>query len=347
MNGKVRFGIVGAGAIASAYAKAFQGSKLARIVAVADIRPECAQALAERIGCAGFGSHREMALGAELDAVIVCTPPATHAAIALHFLSRGVHVLCEKPLSVDLQSAATMLDAAQKKGVILTMASKFRYVDDVVRAKDIAESGILGDLVLVENVFASRVDMSTRWNSDPKVSGGGVLIDNGTHSVDIMRYFLGALADVQVMEGKRIQGLPVEDTVRMFVRSQNSVLGSIDLSWSINKQQDSYISLHGPHGTVLVGWKESKYRLSSLSDWIVFGNGYDKAQALRRQIDNFAKAVLGEERLLITAEDALASVQVIAAAYAALRRSAWTRVDVPPLAELGDERSVAPAISSA
>jgi predicted dehydrogenase len=195
-----------------------------------------------------------------------------------------------------------------------------------VRAKGIVTSGLLGEVVLFENAFTSRVDMAQRWNAKPEISGGGVLIDNGTHSVDLTRYFLGPLAEVQVVEGKRSQGLPVEETVRIFVRSRAGVLGSIDLSWSINKELDSYLNIYGSHGTVSVGWKESRYRQSSGRDWIVFGTGYNKLQALANQIDNFAGAIRGLEALLITPEDALASVEVIEAAYADLRRSHWLAV---------------------
>jgi predicted dehydrogenase len=327
-DGKIRFGMVGAGAIAQAYAQAFQECEAARLVGVADLRLEAAEAIAETLDCRGFSSYETMAEAGPLDAVVVCTPPVTHPEICCWFLERGVHTLCEKPLAVDSDSANTMFDAAARGGAKLTMASKFRYVDDVTRAKAIVTSGILGDLVLFENTFTGYVDMSSRWNSDPAVSGGGVLIDNGTHSVDIMRYFLGPLAELQVVEGKRIQSLWVEDTVRMFVRSTSGVMGTIDLSWTIDKRQPNYISIYGSQGTVLVGWKESKYRRSSDQDWIVFGNGYRKVDAFKNQIDNFARAIRGEEMPVINPSDAVASVEVIEAAYEALKRNQWEPVSV-------------------
>jgi predicted dehydrogenase len=325
-DAKVRFGLVGAGGIAQSYAQAFQQCESGRLVAVADVREDAARALAEGLGCQSYDSYQTMARKTKLDAVIVCTPPVTHAEICQYFLEHLTHVLCEKPFTIDVKSARRLVDIAAKAGVKLTMGSKFRYVDDVIRAKSIVTSGILGEIILFENAFTARVDMSARWNSDPAISGGGVLIDNGAHSVDLMRYFLGPLADVQVVEGKRVQGLPVEDTVRIFVHSVGGVMGSIDLSWSLNKELDSYINIYGSHGTISVGWKESKYRQSSSSDWIVFGKGYNKVQAFRSQIDNFARAILGTEMPLITAEDALASVEAIEAAYNSLRRVHWTAV---------------------
>jgi predicted dehydrogenase len=327
MTDPVRFALVGAGGIAQSYAQAFEDCPDGRLVAVADVRTEAARALAERFGCPHYSSHEELAGQADtFDAVIVCTPPSTHEEITAHFLEQRRHVLCEKPFTLDSASARRMLAAAGRAGVLLTMASKFRYVDDVLRARSIMESGILGEIILFENAFTARVDMAGRWNADPRVSGGGVLIDNGAHSVDLMRYFLGPLGDVQVIEGKRVQGLAVEDTVRIFVRSVGGVMGSIDLSWSINKELDSYLNIYGSHGTVAVGWKDSRYRQTSSRDWVVFGKGYNKVQAFRSQIGNFARAIRGEERLRITAEDAVASVEVIEAAYQSLREQHWLNV---------------------
>lgn len=327
MGDRLRFGIVGAGRIAQAYAEAFETSETAHLVAVADVQSSAADALAGLAGCRSYDSYVALADGVALDAVVVCTPPATHREVALHFLSRGVPVLCEKPLCVRRASAVRMIEAAREHGTLLTMASKFRFVEDVSRARRLVLSGAVGEVVLVENAFTSHVDMRGRWNSDPRVSGGGVLIDNGTHSLDLMRHFLGPLAFVQVAEGRRSQCLEVEETVRVSVRSREGVLGSIDLSWSIDKELPWFLQIYGSGGTISVGWKESKYRLAGGGEWVTFGAGYDKVRAFRGQLDNFSRAIRGEEPLVVTPEDALASVECVEAAYAALSADRWTAVE--------------------
>jgi predicted dehydrogenase len=344
----VRFGIVGTGAIAQSYALAFESCALAEVVGVADLRQDAAASLAGKLKCESFASYSDLADGAKLDAVLIATPPNTHPEICIDFLNRGIAVLCEKPLSIDVAGAARMVDAARSTGVKMTMASKFRFVEDVVRARHLVASGILGEVVMVENFFASRVDMSKRWNSDPTVSGGGVLIDNGTHSVDLIRYFVGAPKEIHAVEGKRSQNLPVEETVHVFLRSASGVLGTVDLSWCINKELESYLRIYGSEGTISVGWKESKFLLSGSRDWKVFGRGYDKVQAFRSQIENFCKAIRGEEMLLLSLDEALASAHVIEAAYASLRQSHWVSIpltlgetpDVPGRFELGRSRAL-------
>ncbi|MBZ5593050.1 MAG: Gfo/Idh/MocA family oxidoreductase [Acidobacteriia bacterium] len=323
---KMKVGIVGAGRIAQTYAQVFAASDIAKVVGVADARRDAARAMAETLNCESFESHEAMAAAVQPEATVICTPPVTHPELCLFFLERGVHVLCEKPLAIDSASAREMLAAADRNGVKLTMASKFRYVDDVIRARSILLSGILGDLVLYESSFTAHVDMSGRWNSDPAVSGGGVLIDNGTHSLDMFRYLVGPLTEIQVIEGKRSQGLAVEETVHIFVRSTQGVMGSIDLSWTIQKDLDNYINIYGSHGTVSVGWKQSKYRQAGSRDWVVFGQGYNKLEAFQSQVNNFLRGIRGEEPLLIDSEDVLASVEAMEAGYRALQQSQWTRL---------------------
>jgi predicted dehydrogenase len=322
----MRFGMVGAGAIAHTYIQAFDQLTTGQLVGVADTRIEAAQTLAERMHCPAFTSYQEMYEETGCDAVVVCTPPITHPEICCWFLERGVHVLCEKPLAINPEDAQMMVAAAERSEATLKMASKFRYVSDVIAAKSIIASGLIGEIILFENAFTSRVDMKNRWNSDPVIAGGGVLIDNGTHSVDIMRYLLGPIAEIQVIEGRRVQEIPVEDTVRVFVRSAAGVTGTIDLSWSLNKELPYFLSIYGSTGTLHVGWKESKYRRAGDAEWTVFGRGYDKLQAFSNKLDNFVRSIQGLEPSLISFQDALASVEVISAAYDAMWRSTWVPV---------------------
>jgi predicted dehydrogenase len=329
MREKLKFGIVGAGNAAQSYAQAFEHSREAKVVAVADTCVDAAQAMAERLRCRAYKSYQHMAQDCALDAVVVCTPPVTHPDICIYLVENGIHVLCEKPFSIDEQHAQSMLTAARRAGVKLAMATKFRYVEDVVLAKSMVASGVLGELILLENVFASRVDMTSRWNAMPEISGGGVLIDNGTHSVDLLRYFLGPLAEVHALEGKRSQGLPVEETAAVLARSEGGVICRIDLSWSLTTQKDSYLDIYGSRGAISIGWRESKHLDYSRREWTVFGHGYDKLGAFASQIDNFSRALRGEEPLSITEDDTLASVLVVEAAYRALHQNQWMSVHSP------------------
>jgi predicted dehydrogenase len=323
---KLRFGLVGAGRIGQTYAEAFRSTPNATLTAIVDSNEPAASAMAKKENCRTWSSHQDLAESGAIDAVVVATPPAFHGPIALDFLKRGIPVLCEKPVSFNLEIARQIRRTAREQRVLFTMASKFRYVDDVVRARKIVGSGILGDVVLFENTFMSFVDMKNRWNSDCTISGGGVLIDNGTHSVDIMRYFIGPLSMIQAVEGPSIQGLPVDETVHVNARAMQGAIGRMDLSWSINKQTDDYIAIYGSRGTLRVGWKASLYRQAGSSTWVQFGNGYDKVQAFQGQIVNFSAAIQGYEQLLIDADDAVASVEVIQAGYESLRHDSWTQV---------------------
>jgi predicted dehydrogenase len=326
-SSQLRFALIGAGGIAQSYVQAFENHPDAKLVAVCDNRQEAAEAMAERAVCPAYTSHVALTEGGpEFDAAIISTPPATHEPIATHLVNKKIHVLCEKPFTLTTASAERMIAAAESNRVKLTMASKFRYVDDMIKVKSLVASGVLGQIVLVENKFTARVDMAGRWNADPTVSGGGVIIDNGTHSVDILRYLIGQLTEIKVVQLPNVQKLEVEDTVQLFVRSTRGIPATIDLSWSINKELESYLNVFGTHGTAMVGWKESKYRQHSARDWIKFGDGYNKVQAFRDELGNFARACRDGEPLLITAQDALASVQAIEAAYRSLREPHWTKV---------------------
>ncbi len=330
-NAQVSLALIGCGRIAQTYMQALATIPECRLQSVIDVRESAAQNVAAQFNCKAYGDFRLATEDNHVDAAVICTPPSTHAEIAKFFLENGIHVLCEKPLAVSSDQAALMLKTAEAHDCVLMMASKFRYVHDIIKAKTIVESGILGEIILFENVFCSKVDMRERWNAKMREAGGGVLIDNGSHSVDIARFLLGPIVRVQAEEGKRVQKLEVEDTARLYFRTQSDVMGVVDLSWSIHKEQESYIDLYGTDGVLSIGWKCSKYRQSEKLNWVIFGEGYNKLAAFAGQLKNFVGAIMGKEIPVITAKDGLESVRVIEAAYRSAKMNKWVEVEAGSL----------------
>jgi predicted dehydrogenase len=326
----VRLGLVGAGGIARAYADLLATSTTATCVGIADVRPGAAAGLAGALGCPAFTRADDLAGVDGLEAIVICSPPVTHAGLATQFARRGVHVLSEKPLAIDRHAAAEMIATAEDAGVILTMATKFRFCGDVNRAASLMTHGRIGGIRLVENAFTSRVDMANRWNADPAVSGGGVIADNGPHSVDLIRHLLGPVSEVLAVESCRPAGFVVEETARLHVRTEAGVDAHVDLSWSIDKSLADFLRIYGTLGEVRVGWRESAWREYG-TDWEPIGSGYAKGPAMGGAVDAFCRAVRGEAKLSVTSDDALAATTCIDAAYESLRRGGWVK-----LAELED-----------
>jgi predicted dehydrogenase len=322
----VSVAIVGCGRIGAVHLQALQSINDAKVVAVADEDAAAAKRLSTAAGCSAYSDFRTMIDRETPEMICVCTPPVSHPEISIYGLERGSNVLCEKPFAIQAACAERMIETAEKTGRYLTMASKFRFVEDVSKAKELVGGGIIGDMVLCEIAFCGRADMRSRWPSDPAISGGGVLIDNGSHAVDIVRYLLGPIGRVQAQHGRSIQKLPVEDTSMVFVETLAGVWGRIDLSWCIEKDHDAYICMHGNEGTLVVGWKSSRYRRHGQSEWVTFGEGYRKTDAFIRQHRNFIDCIRGQAKPVIDAVDSYESVRVIDVAYRSAALNKWLEV---------------------
>jgi len=318
--------IVGCGRIAEAHLQAINALPHLKLTALCDANFAAAQKLAALSATDGvelFADHRFMAEAVHLDGVIVCTPPATHPAIAIDLMERGAHVLSEKPLAIALPIARDMFAAASRYDRILTMASKFRYVDDVVAARELIRSGAIGEPVQCNVNFCSPVAMAGRWNADRALSGGGVLMDNGPHAADIMRFLFGPIISVLARHGRDVQELPVEETTQLSLETASGVLGTIDLSWSCAAATDYYLQVSGTQGVLAVGWSHSRWRRNGERDWRVLGNGYDKGRAFIAQLEQFAACLRGEALPSVSPQAALATVEVIARAYQSADQGAW------------------------
>jgi len=322
----VKFALVGCGRISQVHFTVLGQEPRADLIAVADVDSTAAEGAAEAFGAQAYTDPVRMIEAEKPDAVILCTPPNTHRELATAALAAGAHVLCEKPLAITVADAGAMVEAARTADRTLMMASKFRYMDSIIKARAILQSGILGEVILFENEFCAHVDMRNRWNSVASIAGGGVLIDNGSHSVDIVRYLCGPIQSLQALRGKQWQDIEVEDTCRVFARCEDGTTASIDLSWSIHKENAHFIHIYGTEGTLEIGWQGSRYRQSSKLDWVPFGSNYDKFQAVGSQLANFIDTILGKGRPRITTEDALESVRVVQSAYASADQNRWEPV---------------------
>jgi predicted dehydrogenase len=325
---KLKVAVVGAGGIANAYLNVIaSGVTDLEVAAIVEPHAGRAGAASANLGVPTFRDIHELvdaraSLG--IDGLLVCTPPISHVPVSSAALDAGLAVLCEKPLALNRPGLHMMLDAASRADRLVMMAAKYRYVTDVQRTKELIDAGELGEIVLFRNAFTSHLDMADRWNSRAEVAGGGVVIDRGTHSVDIARYLLGPIRHVVATETRRIQPIGVEDTAQILIRTDSGVTGTIDLSWSLGTGSQWYVTIDGTRGSVRLGWDCAE--INRGDGWIRFGEGYDRADAFARQLNDFADAVRYGTKPTISTEDAIASVAVIDAAYRSMQTGSWVRV---------------------
>jgi predicted dehydrogenase len=319
-----RLALVGAGRIATAYADVVDANRELDVVAVADIDPSAAATLAARLGCEAVQRVDDV-FDLEPDAVVLCTPPNTHPALAQLCFDHGTAVFSEKPLAVDGDVATGMAAAAARAGVLLGMATKFRFCADVDKARTLLHDGRIGGVQLIEVAFTSAVDMSDRWNSDPGVSGGGVIIDNGTHAVDLVRFIAGPIAEVLAVQHGYPAGLAVEDAATLHLRTADGTDATVDLSWSIDKSLPDFLRVYGSEGEVRVGWRASAWRRYG-EEWQSLGPGYAKDQAMGGALMAFCRARQGATPVVVHVAEAVDAARVIDACYASIRVAGWVKV---------------------
>jgi predicted dehydrogenase len=312
----VNIGIIGLGRAGAIHFDALQRLAAARVVAVCDAAVE-ARRRAEGAGIESFPTLDAMLEEVPLDGVIVCTPPAGHAEISLRCLARGLHVLCEKPLALTTWDVLTMLQAANRERRNVLVASKFRHVPEIRRARALINEGVLGELVSFEVTFCSPVDMAGRWNAQRALSGGGVIIDNGCHAFDLIAFLFGGIRRVHATRLKGLQPIDVEDSATLQLWTDGGVVGRVDLSWSLAAARDSYLVVHGSHGVLEVGWRGTRLKRAD-GDWAALGGPYDKIAAHCAMHERFVGSIGNGTEPWISAAECLQSVAAVDAAYRSL-----------------------------
>jgi predicted dehydrogenase len=292
-----------------------------QVVAVADTDFAKAEAFAAEVGARAYRSHAEMIGNESLTGVSVCTLPVTHRDIVVDVLGAGIHVLCEKPLTISLEHAREMVDAAQEKDLLLLTAFKFRFYDEVLRAKDLIDRGSFGKILSFRLMFGGYIDMAGSWYSRKELSGGGIIMDNGPHALDLIRFLLGEIRKIAAYSSK-IQDLPVEDTAQLTVSMENGAFGSVDLSWSSSNPAKTYLEIYGEDGSALLDSEGLTYRFKTWHEWKRVPNEATGPAAFARQIDHFVESIARKSSTRVNNTDGLISQALIEAAYQSLKSEA-------------------------
>ncbi len=307
--------IIGCGRIAHAHATAISERGDISLVAVVDPVEEKRREFADTYGGSAYDSIQAMLAESPPDGACLCTPPVMHEEGATELLTSGVHVLCEKPLAISSEEAQSMISQAERAERVLMVSSKFRFVEDLWEARRRIESGKIGPVVHVEVSFCSRLPLVDTWHTQPELSGGGVIMDNGPHAYDVLSVLTGDCKPrvVAAALGRGSANGRVEETAEIIVRLTGESVGRIALSWAYNSATLDYVHVHGSHGELRIAWDGGWVRCNA-DEWEEFGGGYDKGEAFRRMLDRFVKSVRGgiaPERL----DRALAAVEFVEVAY--------------------------------
>ncbi len=218
---KFGIGIIGCGLIGQKRAKALGiGGNL---VACADIDAARAQALAGTSGAKAFRDWRELIWLPEVDIVIVSTLHDSLAAITFAAIEAGKHVLVEKPAARNAKELEPVMTAAKEKGIKVHVGFNHRYHRSLRKAKEIFDSGVLGELMFIRARYGhgGRIGYDKEWRAKPEMSGGGELIDQGPHLIDLSRWFLGDFSEVQGFAHTYYWDMPVDDNGFLLLKTAN------------------------------------------------------------------------------------------------------------------------------
>lgn len=249
----MKAGIIGAGLQGRRRAQALkQCGDQVGIVAAAHL--ERAQLLASELGCEATANWEEVVAKEGVDAVIVCTPPNLHLPMCTSALKQGKHVLCEKPLARNPNEAEEIVKTARENNVKLKCGFNLRHHPAIKQAREWSDQGFIGELSFVRCRYGigGRPGYDKEWRADPQISGGGQLMDQGMHALDLSRWFLGDFTEVYgFLQTAFWDVAPLEDNAFCLLRTERGQVASIHVSWTQWRNLFSF-ELFGKDGYIIV-----------------------------------------------------------------------------------------------
>jgi predicted dehydrogenase len=274
---KLKIGVIGAGTVSEFHLNAYEANPAVEICALSDINAELLEKRALRYGVKRtFASYSDLLRCEEVDAVSVCTHNALHAECSIAALNAGKHVLCEKPMALDLKQALEMRDAAKRSGKLLMVGLARRFGEDARAFSELSKDGLFGDVYYVKASYLRRCGSPGGWFGSKAAAGGGAMTDLGIHMIDLARFLtdspkpisvyaatfqkLGERgnikrgADYRSLSAGSADAPDVEDLATAMIRFDNGMVMSLDSSFSLHTGCDrNEFELFGTKGGAKFG----------------------------------------------------------------------------------------------
>lgn len=369
-NRQLRAGIIGCGAIAGNHVAAYADQDDVQVTACMDTDPARARAFAQEHEISAWTTEVDE-LFATVDVVSICTPHPTHEALVLHAARAGVHVLCEKPLAIDVYAAERMVDSCHEAGVRLGAVFQRRYWPAAQRIRTALDDGKLGNPILArvevllhrDTAYYTATPWRGKWESD----GGGVVMTQAIHYVDLLQWFLGDVEWVMATADTFKHGayIEVEDTLAATLRFTSGALAQFTASTALTPALGQRIAVTGSAGATvsLLEYPEGSAAVNDI--WAIPGQesftfptevlddvALPEINAAlgpfhTLQVADFVRAIRDGHEPSVTGRDALRSLRTMAAMYDSLRtgrpeRPGGGASEAPPYVGQGLSFEVAP-----
>ncbi len=339
---RVNIGILGAGNISETHARAAAAIPGVRIVAVHGGNVERARRLAEAYGAAAYDSLDAFLAHQPMDIVAIGSPSGLHAEQGIAACRRGLHVLVEKPIDVTVERADALIEAAKDAGVTLGVFFQDHVQPDLVRARDAIAAGRLGRPLLasarVKWYRPPEYYAQSRWRGTWALDGGGALMNQGIHTVDLLLWMLGPVRRVAAKTATLQHAIEVEDTALAILEFESGAVATLEATTAAWPGYRRRVEISGTEGTlviehdrlVAVDVRNPEPELSS-------GAGADAnasasspvvsdVRGHQRLLEDFIEAVRTGRPPRCSGQEARASVQLAAAIYEAARTGSWVQL---------------------
>lgn len=323
---KIKIALIGCGGIAVAHCSALSALDEASVIGVYDTSLDRAKAFSEQWGIETVYESMDALLASQADLVALCTPSGLHAPLAMQCMKAGKHVVVEKPIALTEEDCEKLLQTEKETGKLCAPISQLRFSDGMRRAKEIIDSGALGKPVLCDlymKYYRNTQYYANSWRGTVAMDGGGALMNQGIHGIDLMHFLMGDIAQLNGTVRTLVHPIEVEDTAVATVVFKSGALGVIEGTTSVCPGYPRRFELHFENGSMII--EEDHIVSCSLPDFEAQEKGetfnsFNDPTSIsyefhRRQYANILAAIKGEEPLFYTAAQASESVKTILSIY--------------------------------